>query len=76
MADYHCCVKQSDPIVNVLLAMQAQNVRFVCVLDDEGRAVALTGQKGLMEYIADHFPGQIMVQRIGCAPYIQQREGA
>ncbi|MFV1964952.1 MAG: cyclic nucleotide-binding/CBS domain-containing protein [Pirellulaceae bacterium] len=69
-------VKMSDPIVRVLSAMQGDDKRFVCVLDDEGRVAALTGQKGLMEYIGEHFPGQIMVQRIGCAPFIHQREGA
>jgi hypothetical protein len=76
MADYWCCVNTSDPIAKVVAAMQAQNVRFVCVLDDEGRVTALSGQKGVMEYVAEHFPGQVMVQRIGCAPYTQQREGA
>jgi CBS domain-containing protein len=69
-------VTMSDPIVKVLRAMQADDKRFVCVLDDEGRVTALTGQKGLMEYIADHFPGQVMVQRVGCTPFIHQREGA
>jgi CBS domain-containing protein len=76
MSDYWCCVKLTDPIIKVLTAMQSRNVRFVCVLDDQGRAVALTGQKGLMEYIADHYPAQVMAQRIGCSPFTQQREGA
>ena len=69
-------VKLSDPIVNVLEAMQEKNVRFICVVDDEGQLAGLTGQKGLMEYIADHFPEQVMVQRIGSTPYLQEREGA
>ena len=43
--------------------------RFLCVLDEDGRTrVALTGQKGLSEYIADHFPQQVMVQRVGGKP--------
>ena len=46
------------------------------VLDNDGKVIALTGQKGLMEYIADHYPGQIMVQRVGVPPYSQSREGA
>lgn len=76
MSEYWCCVKVTDPIVKILTAMQARNVRFVCVQDSEGRVVGLSGQKGLMEYVADHFPKQVMVQRIGCAPYTQNREGA
>jgi len=75
MAEQWPWVRDSDPVVDVLEAMQAKNVRFICVVDAEGRVAGLTGQKGLMEYIADHFPEQVMVQRVGCAPYLD-REGA
>ncbi len=75
-ADQWPWVRLSDPIVTVLDAMQLNNVRFLCVVDDEGRLTGLTGQKGLMEYVAEHFPGQVMVQRIGGKPYPQNREGA
>lgn len=69
-------VKLTDKIVKVLEAMETKNVRFLCVIDDDGCLVGLTGQKGLMEYVAEHFPGQVMVQRIGGTPYMHQREGA
>lgn len=69
-------VKLTDPIEDVLDALHLKNVRFLCVVDDEGRLVGLTGQKGLMEYVADHFPGQVMVQRIGGTPFPDKREGA
>jgi CBS domain-containing protein len=69
-------VKITDPVAEVLEAMTLKNVRFLCVVDDDGRVVGLTGQKGLMEYVAEHFPRQVMVQRIGCAPYLHSREGA
>jgi len=69
-------VRLSDPIIDVLRAMELKNIRFICVVDDEGRLAGLTGQKGLMEYIAEHYPGQVMVQRIGGKPYSQTREGA
>lgn len=68
-------VKLSDPAPDVLDAMLAENTRFLVVVDDEGRVVGLTGQKGLMEYIADHFPKHVMVQRVGSRPPAQ-REGA
>ena len=42
-------VKTSDPIVMVLHAMQSRDVRFVCVVNENGQVVGLTGQKGLME---------------------------
>ena len=68
-------VRLSDPIAKVLLAMRLKNLRFVCVTNEESRVVALTGQKGLMEYVADHFPRQVMVQRVGLKLSTEQREG-
>jgi CBS domain-containing protein len=69
-------VRMTDPISYVLEAMYEKNVRFLCVVDKDGRLKGLTGQKGLMEFVAEHFTGQVMVQRIGGTPYTQNREGA
>jgi len=69
-------VRIDAPIASVLEEMKSKNLRFVVVTDEEGRAVALTGQKGLMEYVAEHFPQQVMVQRVGVKPYSAQKEGA
>lgn len=76
MADRVPWVTKTDPISDVVEAMQLKNIRILCVLDEKGRVVGLTGQRGLMEYIADHFPGQVMVQRVGQTPYLADREGA
>ena len=69
-------VELSAPISCVLSALELANVRFLIVVDDEGRLAGLTGQKGLMEYVAEHFPRQVTVQRIGGKPYPAEREGA
>lgn len=69
-------VKLSDPISRVIAALEQENVRFLIVVDDQGRLAGLTGQKGLMEYVAEHFPRQVNVQRIGGSPYPAEREGA
>lgn len=69
-------VRLTEPVVQVLRAMQNENTRFVGVVDDEGRLAGLTGQKGLMEYVAEHFPEQVTVQRIGQSTHFAQREGA
>ncbi|HAI10150.1 MAG TPA: hypothetical protein DCM28_00485 [Phycisphaerales bacterium] len=70
-------VKLDDPIAKVLDAMQNHGMRFVIVVDDDGKAIHLTGQRGLMEYIADHFPRQVKVHMIDDAKlYMDQREGA
>ena len=69
------CVLASEPVFAVVKAMKVENVRFVVVLDDAGKAIALTGQRGLMEYVAEHYPQQVMVQRVGSKPSAD-REGA
>ena len=69
-------VRITDPVADVLAALELKNVRFLPVVDEEGRLVGLTGQKGLMEYVADHFPQQVTVQRIGGSPFPHEREGA
>ena len=69
-------VKSSDPIARVWDAIQDDDARFVCVTDDEGKLIGITGQRGMSEYIADHFAKQVSVQRIGSTPWLQEREGA
>jgi CBS domain-containing protein len=69
-------LKSSDPISRVWDAIQHEGARFICVTDDSGRLIGLTGQKGLAEYVSEYFPGQVMVQRLGCTPWMQTREGA
>ena len=76
MAESFAWVKETDSIETVLDGMDEKNVRFVVVVNKSGKIVGLTGQKGLMEYVAEHFPGEVMVQRLGTEPYPQQREGA
>ncbi len=70
------CVKMTDPIAKVLKGMQETRLRFLCVVDDKGKVVALTGQKGLMEYITEHFPRQIKVQVMDSKLHMNSREGA
>jgi CBS domain-containing protein len=69
-------VKKSDTILAVYESILKQATRFVCVVDDEGTVVGLTGQKGLSEYVAEHYPQQVMVQRVGGRPGMKKREGA
>ena len=45
-------------------------------VNDADVVVGLTGQKGLMEYIADLFPQEVHVQRVGTKPFPATREGA
>ena len=59
-----------------LFAQEGAKVVIGDVLDDEGRPVGLTGQKGVMEYIAEHFPRQGKVQLMESKLHMDHREGA
>ena len=76
MAEHFPWVQTTDTVDMVLDAMELKNTRFVVVVDSDGKVCGLTGQKGLMEYVAEYFPGEVMVQRIGTKPYPSSREGA
>lgn len=69
-------VRNNDPIAFVVDAMQVKNVRLMSVLDEQDQPIGLTGQRGVMEYVADHFPGDVTVQRVGMPAYSARREGA
>jgi CBS domain-containing protein len=69
-------VRSTDPIAAVVTQMQANDERFVCVVDESQRVTALTGQKGVMEYIADHFAELVLTQHVGPRWSTQHREGA
>lgn len=75
MASAWAYVEKTDPIAKVIEAMESKKLRFVIVLDENGRPVALTGQKSAMEYIVDHFPRQVRVQRMSSEFFTGQREG-
>ena len=69
-------VKSGDSIARVIECMEEKKLRFVIVVDDQGRPIGLTGQKGVMEYLVEHFPRQIKVQETGSKLYMDDREGA
>ncbi len=70
------CVKMTDPVAKVLQGMQETRLRFLCVVDSEGKVAGLTGQKGLMEYVTEHFPRLIKVQMMTSKLHMNTREGA
>ena len=69
-------LKASDPISRVWDAILEDGLRFICVTDDDGKLKGITGQRGIAEYVAEYFPQQIVVQRLGSTPWMQHREGA
>jgi len=80
VADYSdpkfVCVTDTEPVLTAWRTIQQDHARFICVTDSDGQFLGLTGQRGLSEYIAECFPMQVMVQRLGETPWSEQREGA
>lgn len=68
-------VLETDAIATVLEALEVNNVRFLAVVNKADQIVGLTGQKGLMEFVAEHFP-QVPVQKIESPSNLPAREGA
>lgn len=70
-------IREDDPIGKMLNMMDAKQLRYVCVVDKSGKAVALAGQKSLMEYVAEHFPHSVLVQLSEESKlFMSEREGA
>jgi CBS domain-containing protein len=70
-------VCEDDSIEKMLRLMESKQLRFVCVTDKSGKAIALAGQKSLMEYVAEHFPRSVLVQLSEESKlYMSEREGA
>ena len=69
-------VKSVEPISRVWDAIEHDGLRFICVTDSDGKLTGVTGQRGIAEYLAEYFPQEVVVQRLGSTPWMQQREGA
>jgi len=69
-------VTQQTSIADLITLMDEKHLRFVAVVDDAGKAIALCGQKGVMEFIAENFPRAVKVQAMGSKVAIEEREGA
>ena len=70
------CLRNDKPIAEIIKKLRSPEWRFVCIVDAQGKAVGVTGHRGVMEYIADHFPRQVKVQMMRSKLYMDQREGA
>lgn len=70
------CLKADEPIARLISTMQRHALRWVCVVDGDGRPTALADLRGVIEYVVDHFPRLVKVQPIEPRLSIENREGA
>ena len=76
LVDLGGTVTLDDPVARVIELIENQRSRFVCVTDQSGKAVAIVGQKSIMEYLTEHFPREVKVQAMESKLHMDQREGA
>ena len=69
-------VSPTESMSVVLEAMEENNIRFLAILDKDRRVIGITGQKTLMEFVADTFPREILTQDPTSATISRQKEGA
>ena len=69
-------MRQSESIANLIHKLQTYRQRHVIVVDDDGRAIGVVGQKGLMEYLTEQFPRLVKVQQMETKVAMEAREGA
>lgn len=69
-------VLPTDTVDMVLDAMEEHNIRFIAVLDEERQVQGITGQKTLMEFIAEYCPQEVFTQDPTSLTTAPRREGA
>jgi predicted transcriptional regulator len=69
-------VRCEDHIMHLIDSMEAGKFRFICIVDDEGCATKLIGQRGVVKWLAAQFPQQVEVQSMNSKMHMDQREGA
>ncbi len=70
------CIRASDRIAQFVAMMQAHKLRWACVVDDDGKAIGITGLKGLVEYVVENFPRLCLVEPMRSNIAMETREGA
>lgn len=59
----------------LIQTLRENHLRWVVLVDETGRAVALTGVRGAIEFVVEHFPNVVKVQNLSCRLNLP-REGA
>ncbi len=70
------CLPTTATIADLIKLMQSRNLRWVCVVDEEGKPTAMTGLRGVVDFVADYFPRQVKVQPMDVKLAMEEREGA
>ncbi|MEZ6063175.1 MAG: CBS domain-containing protein [Planctomycetaceae bacterium] len=69
-------VLPTDSVRMVLEAMEEHNIRFIAVLDENHHVLGITGQKSLMEFVAEYFPHEVLTHDPTGREVSVKKEGA
>ena len=69
-------VSPTDEVRMVLDAMETNNMRFIAVLDEARQVIGITGQKSLIEFVAESFPYEVLTQDLSSHEPSLKKEGA
>ncbi len=77
MTNYVVCLRRDEPIAKLIATMYQRQLRWVCVVDSDGRPISLSGLRGVIEYVSEYFPHHVAVQPTSNTKLaVDQREGA
>ena len=69
-------VKPGASVAELFDCMESNKTRFVCVVDGAGRASAVVGQKGVVKFLASHYPHVVQGNTLESTLNVKTREGA
>lgn len=75
MSEVRVPIGQAEPISVIIDRMQERRARYGIVMNEDSQPIGLTGHKGIVEYITDHFPRQVKVQMMKSKLHMDEREG-
>lgn len=76
MGDAWAKIALTEPITNLIHRLQDYRLRYMVVVDGDGKAAGVIGQTALMDFISEYFPLQVKTQAMAANMSIESREGA
>lgn len=69
-------VSPDTSVAELIDRMESSKLRFVCVVNAEGKSEAVVGQKGVTKFLASHYPQVVQGNSMESSLHVKTREGA
>lgn len=70
------CVGTQETIATLIATIHSRGLRWICICDEAGKAIGISGVRGVMEYVTEHHPRSVLVQPLQSKLSVDEREGA